>query len=175
MEVTTMTTQCKICGKDYKRIDTHVKQSHKEINKEAYDKLDDYVEEIKIEPNQKLSEKEAEAILKGQQRLDNIFADSITDPDNPEEMPISTILEEFDITYKELRATLKTYTKGSPMDVTQGIERNMKLGVEGADELKDQDEVSTTNLNIAEELTKAHGFVVIEVTGNPKTWVLHKQ
>ena len=170
-----MTVICKLCGKEYKRIDAHVKQSHKDIKIEAYDKLDDYVEEIKLEPDTKLSEKEAEAIIKGQTQIDNIFAGSIKDPEAPEQMPISAILEEFDMTYKELRATLKAYTKGSPIDVTQGIERNMKVGVEGADKLKDQDEVSTTNLNIAEELTKAHGFVVTEVKGSPKTWVLHKQ
>lgn len=189
MEVTTMDT-CKICGKEYKRIDTHVRQSHKDITLDDYHALDNAKEEasVTMELKDDMTEAEAKAILdaqdveeekddavvKGQEQVDNIFAESVVETDT-DEAPISTILAEFSVTYKELRGILKNYTKGTPLDVNQEIERQQKVGMAGAEALKDEDSVTTTTLTVAEELSKKYGFMITEVTRDPKTWHLIKQ
>lgn len=179
--------KCKVCGREYKRIDTHIRTGHS-LTKEEYAELPEYEEpKVTMELKDDMTEEEAKAIIeaqedeekdtvavKGQDQIDNIFADSAKDLD-PNEAPISTILAEFSITYKELRGILKNYTKGTPLDVNQEIERQQKVGMAGAEELKDQSSVDTTVLTVAETLTKKYGFTVTSVTSDPKTWHLIKQ
>lgn len=188
MEVTTM-DKCNKCGKEYKRLDIHIKKAHG-LTQEEYSELPEYEEELKVtmELDDNMTEEEAKAIIdaqeveedkepiavKGQEQIDNIFADSVEDLD-PDKAPISTVLAEFSVTYKELRGILKNYTKGTPLDVNQEIERQQKVGMAGAEELKNQASVDTTVLTVAETLTKKYGFTVTSVTSDPKTWHLIKQ
>lgn len=172
--------QCKVCGKEYKQLHSHITKGHG-ITQEDYDKLEEYVGEIEdtidepIVIPEDMTEEEAKAIVSGQGQMDNIFKDSVIIKEKPEDDSISTILSEFNLTYKELRAVITAYSNGVPVDVTQTIERNQMVGVDGADKLKNLQETTTINLNVAEELVKAHGFVVTEVKGSPKTWYLQKQ
>ena len=167
--------KCKVCGKEYQRLIVHLRTAHN-MTMEEHDKYDGPTPEIEIP--EEMTEQEAEAILEqmeekkvdvsGAEKEENIFK-----PDK-KIASMEEFLKEFDLSYKELRSIIKTYTKGSPLDVNQELERKAKLGKSGAEALKDRDKVQVTQLFVAEELVKHYGFEVTHITSDPKTWHLIK-
>jgi hypothetical protein len=160
---------CKICGKEYKKITTMHVRTHG-ISMEQYKKSPEFeeVEDIEVEPtgNTKFTQEE---------RAEKIFGNQERDVNRP----LVEFLNEFGVTEKEARAILKKFTKGEKVDPVVQAKNFKRIGSQGAEKLKDKDNVETTSLHIAEELSENYGFVVTSVRGAkgnvPKTWFLTKQ
>ncbi len=150
--------QCKICGKKFTKVTvTHIK-TH-DTDKETYEKLGPYVPPVE---KVTVTEKEKKETIFGKP-LESI------------EEPLEKLLREFGISEKELRALIRSYKTGNPIDVVQNIERKQKAGLKKAEALKDKEEVTTSKLIIADALVHNHDFVVTKVTSKPKIWHLRKK
>jgi len=147
--------KCKICGKEFVKINVQHLKTH-DTDQETYDKLPEFVpKEVSItkdEKEEKIFGKPLESI----------------------EKPLEVFLHEFGITEKELRELVRSYKTGNAIDVVQDIERKQKYGEKHAEQLKDDDLVETSKLLVADALVHKHGFIVTEVTSNPKIWKLKK-
>ena len=92
--------------------------------------------------------------------------------------PLQKLLDEFDVTEKELRAMLRQYKTGSPLPVYQQLKKKQDKGKGGAKELKDEEKLETSDIFVAETFVDKYGFKCIRVDGkkgdSPKVWVLEK-
>jgi hypothetical protein len=106
---------------------------------------------------------------------DGVFGEEKVGSDKP----LQELLDEFDITEKDLRMVIRQYKTGSSLPVSQQIRVQQDRGLDGAVDLKDKKKVETVDLNIAEVLTTKYGFTCTAVRsrkGNrPKTWMLEKK
>lgn len=178
---------CKLCGAEKKNMDMHLKfclKNH-EMTREQYDMLEEYKE-----PNStaheleemELPETEEVKVVSDKitidERIDNIYKG--TRVESRVENTLGSFLEEFELTEEELMDIVRTYKSGSPQKVTQIIKINQELGAKGAVALKDQTDVETYDLNVAEALVKNHGFVCLRVAPpegkhHKKRWILKKK
>ena len=190
MEVGNMElTECKICGEKYKRLDAHVRGSHKSTMDEYY-KLypeekdnpttaiveddDDYFGGNKETPPviEEAVPEQPKAKITPQELRDNIYKKNITMANEP----LSEFLKEFEVTERELRQIVRQYKTGSAMTALESIERQAEFGKNEAIKLAGQGKVETNSLHVAENLKKQYGYTVVDVkTGPPQTWVLTKK
>ena len=169
-----MTETCKVCGKEYKAITlTHLKTHG--LNMEEYesievkkekDSFDDAKRDVKSIDTSNISK----VTITSDEKTEKLFGKKETNVDKP----LKDFLVEFGVTEKELRSIIRTYKDGKPLDVIQDIKRKTEYGENSAESLKDNDEVKTKQLAIADALVHKHGFKVEKVTSNPKIWYLHK-
>jgi hypothetical protein len=164
-------TTCKLCGKEANNLFQHLKLGHK-MTIEEYDKIEmesPTVEEEFTETEELTQPTNPVEIRK------NIF-------DTPKKYTLETSLADY-IKIKdikdlgELDSIVERFVSGASINVTRTIQRSQELGNKGAQELKDQDQVETKNLHVAESLVKSHGFIVKTVSGSgtTKKWVLEKK
>jgi len=152
--------KCKICGREFKNLGVHVKNAHK-MSMDEYNTKD-------IEEVGEVEEVQTDSITPAQVK-EGIFG-------KDEDMLLSEFLEMHDITRKELENLVKRYVSGSSIPVTQMQERQSKIALSQAEAFKDQKEVKTNSVSIAENLVKNYNFEVTAVTsGPPKTWHLNKR
>jgi predicted transcriptional regulator len=152
--------KCKICGREFKNLGVHVKNAHK-MSMDEYNTKD-------IEEVGEVEEVQTDSITPAQVK-EGIFG-------KDEDMLLSEFLELHDITRKELENLVKRYVSGSSIPVTQMQERQSKIALSQAEAFKDQKEVKTNSVSIAENLVKNYNFEVTAVTsGPPKTWHLNKR
>ena len=180
-------TECKICGEGKQRLDVHVTKGHKTTMDEYY-KL--YPEE-KDNPTIITIDEDDDNYFGGNEMKDIPTVDAVVaDPKikiTPQELterifkkdvtmvnePLSEFLKEFELTERELRQIVRQYKTGSAMTALESIEREVKVGKTEAEKLLGENNVRTTNLQVAEILKKQHGYTVTEVkSGPPQTWVL---
>ena len=153
--------KCKICGKEFKAINAVHLKTHN-ITMEQYAKLSDKKDQDVVSEKDSVTPKEITKTIFGEQ-------------DTNIEKPLNDLLEEFDITEKELRSIIRNYKNGEQLDVLQNIKRKQEFGERSAEELKDKDNVETCNLDIADALVHKFNFKVIKVSSKPKkTWFLKK-
>lgn len=159
--------QCKVCGKEYKSVNIMHVRTH-DIDMEQYELLPEYAQiSTTVEPkgNIKFTQTEMQTRIFGEQEKDI-------------NRPLSDFLNEFGVTEKEARELLKKFTTGKRIDPRIQATNFQKIGTEGAEALKDQDEVETTSLHVAEALTTKYGFTCTDLRGRrgdtPKTWFLKK-
>lgn len=156
---------CKVCGKEFKKMTAMHLTTHG-INFEQYDKLPEFEANVEVEPqgNTEVTADEMKDRIWGKQERDV-------------NRPLSEFLNEFGVTEKEAREVLRKFTTGARIDPRIQAENFKKIGVKGATELEDKDNVETTSLHVAEELCNK-GFIVTSVKGKvgntPKTWFLKK-
>jgi len=171
---------CKICGKDdLKNLGSHVRAAHK-MGLEEYNNtpLDDSFDEMEegavLEDAAEIKEDEippTKIDVTAQERVSGIIdVEKRFTPD----MTVGELLTLKGLTFKELGSIINQYQNGNKPHPSQLAQKNLALGVKGAEELKDMSNPSTTNLHIAEALLKNYGFEVREITRNPKTWHLRK-
>jgi predicted transcriptional regulator len=154
--------KCKICGREFKNLGVHVKNAHKMS-------MDEYNTTFKAKDEVKPIEEVESDIVTPTQRKEGIFG-------KDEDILLSEFLEMHDITRKELENLVKRYVAGSSIPVTQMQERQSKIALSQAEAFKDQKEVKTNSVSIAENLVKNYNFEVTAVTsGPPKTWHLNKR
>jgi len=170
---------CKVCGAEKKIINyMHVK-THDGMTMKEYNTLPKYkLTEIgDIEEIEELDIKvDIEDVSKGdidpKNRLKNIMSIKDADPNRS----LQSLLDEFDVTERELVGILSQYKKGRSISTSQSIVKNQKAGDSGAFILKDEKECETTSLHVAEALEKSYGFICVDVRrGPPKTWSLIKK
>lgn len=179
--------ECRICGKGFKRLDSHVRGSHK-TTMDEYNKLypeevdnpteidvdDDFFSNEDVIPviNEVVAEDPTKAKITPQELKDRIFKKDVTMVNEP----LSEFLKEFEMTERELRQVARQYKTGSAMTALESVEREAEFGKVEAIKLAGQGKVETTNLQVAETLKKQHGYTVIEVKhGPPQTWILTKK
>lgn len=178
---------CEICKKEFINLGVHVNKAHR-ISMDEYNKLypkegtinaddilkKDAVEETKLPDADGDFDTTAQDAVTPKEIRDGIFGEE----ESYSTRPLSVFLERYDISEKELRVIVRQYKTGSSVPVSQQIKQKEKIGLAGAAELKDKDDVETTNLHIAEVLTTQYGFECLTVRGKrgntPKTWVLKK-
>jgi hypothetical protein len=164
---------CRICNKEFSNLAVHVRQSHKmtmDEYKSSGEEFDEFenVEVLTPESTDKISSSDL---------TKNIFSGSVEEKDP--NRPLSEFLSEFDVTEKEVRALIRQFKGGGKITVTQQIQNNQEFGEKNAEQYKDEENVSVTNLYVAEALVTKYNFEVTDVRsakGNrPKTWVLRKK
>lgn len=156
---------CKFCDKECKNLSSHVRAAH-QMDMEAYN-------EMSIEDFNALQENFKEKEIEETKVIDDTDSKYFTN------RKLSDILKQYKLTEDELINVIKNYKFGDSIPIAQqqkiGTERNEVI----AESLSIKDAVETTELGVAELLTKYYGFKVIDVTTKggtmPKIWVLRKR
>lgn len=190
---------CKLCGKEFIRMDVHVAKMHK-MSMEAYNGMPSYIDKDK-EP---ISEKIQEVIQNDSPDLDGFDEfeneeDLIKTVAAPEEKEtkvslkqrkdatwggdskgklLQDFLDEFKMNETQLRSLIKDKIVKIP-SIQEQINNKISNNRSIAESLKDKSNVEVTNVGVAEILTKEFGFkcdkVVSSKTSKSRTWVLIKQ
>lgn len=187
---------CAICNEEFIKITGQHTKTHgmtlAEYNKfveEHTDTLDIVKEEeetttiVNVTSQEQLSEfltsEEGEDVISnfvsGEERVETIFGKQERDTNRP----LQDFLNEFDVTEKELRAVVRNYTEGARIDPRIDSNNKQKIALREAEKLKNESNIETTNIYVAECLVDNFGFkcpVVLDPTDTkPRTWVLEKQ
>lgn len=159
--------ECKVCGNEYKTVTLSHVRTHG-IDMKQYNMLPEYAQaQEPVEPkgNTEFTPKEMQEKIFGEQEKDI-------------NRPLKDFLNEFGVTEKEARETLKKFTTGKRIDPRIQAANYQKIGDEGAEQYKDLEYVKVTDLHIAETLTTKFGFTCTNLIGKkgdtPKTWILEK-
>jgi hypothetical protein len=176
-------TVCKLCedGKGFSRLDTHLRKKHKTTPDEYYLQFPEekdnptmiVVEEEEFNgiPEQIDEPKEEKSATTQKEIREKLFGVPFSGADRP----LQELLDEFEITERELRQIVRQYKTGSAMTALEQVERKAELGKMEAIKLSGSGHVETTKLETAVSLKKEHGYTVVKVkSGPPKTWVLIK-
>ena len=143
-----MSEICKKCGKEYKKITVPHLTTHG-ITMEQYNMLPEFGE---TDDFTELDDTDIK--FTQEERAKKIFGNQERDINRP----LVEFLNEFGLTEKEARGILKQFTTGEKVDPVVQAKNFKKIGSEGAEKLKDENNVETDNLHVAEELVESYGF-----------------
>jgi len=160
--------KCEICkdGKEFTNLQSHLRTKH-QMSLEEYNK-----EHVTEESFDEVNEEEVSAGVTDPIKVrENVF-------DGPKEWSLDMTMKEYldkkNLTFTELNSLVDRFIEGSAIDVTFQMKKNVERGEKGAENLKDQKNVETPDLIVAETLVKKYGFTVTSVVGQKpnKKWIL---
>lgn len=167
-----MRQKCKICDSEFNSLQAHIIAKH-HMSMEEYNA---YEEPISVK-------EEVSAIVETETIPEIVTPDELTKarfggslPESYASKPLQEFLDLHKLTEFELNQLVDRYKTGAPISATQSIKNNTDIGNEEAEKVKDQQDVTTRNLYVAEALVKSYGFACIAIKkGPPKVWILKRK
>lgn len=166
---------CEVCGQTKKNLGSHVRQAHG-MSMDEYQAVAAENTELTDELNEELPTSQPDegsnglVITQAERKAGILDVESRIN----EDMSVRDLCKFKGITFKELGSIISQYVAGTTPPTTQTVDKNEKVGADGAAKLNGEANPTTPSVWIAEALVKQYGYVVSHKTQNPTMWHLKK-